>query len=188
MGNKSRTKLARLRVFPSRWKLMTTLALVALLSVTAQLHSLAEGDPEAPLKDFDYGFTIKDLEGNRIAMETFRGKVIFLNVWATWCGPCRMEMPGIQALYEKVDKEKIVFIMLSIDRDEDKNRIVRYMRDKKFTFNAYQPSGSLTEQLTIPSIPTTFIISPDGKIAKKEVGAQDYNTASFEKYLAKLAE
>lgn len=136
---------------------------------------------------FDYAFTIKDLEGNRVSVEDFKGKVIFLNMWATWCGPCRAEMPSIQKLYEKVDKEKIVFIMLSIDKDSDLQKVTNYMTDKGFTFQAYLPSGSLPNQLRVPSIPTTFVISKDGKVVKKEVGSMRYDTREFEKFLEELS-
>ncbi len=144
-----------------------------------------ETDPTE--EDFDYQFTIKDLEGNKIAFDQFKGKVIFFNMWATWCGPCRAEMPGIQKLYEKVDKEKIIFVMLSIDKDNDKPKIVDYLKKRDFTFNAYQPSGYLPNQLRVPSIPTTFIISREGKIVKKEVGGIRYDTSKFQKFLEELS-
>lgn len=185
---KSRTKVTARPRFRSLRRLLVTLALLAALPLSVRYQPLFAEPAPGPRPDFDYNFTIKDLEGNRVAMETLKGKVIFLNLWATWCGPCRYEMPGIQALYEKMNSDKIAFIMLSIDRDEDHKRVVQYMRAKAFTFKAYMPSGTLTSQLNIPSIPTTFIISPEGKIVKKEVGAQDYNTPQFEKLLAKLAE
>lgn len=136
---------------------------------------------------FDYDFTIKDLEGNRIAFERFKGKVIFLNMWATWCGPCRAEMSGIQKLFEKVDKDKIVFVMLSIDKDSDIQKVADYLAKKEFTFQAYLPSGYLPDQLQVPSIPTTFIISPEGKIVKKEVGSMRYNTLQFQEFLEDLS-
>lgn len=139
-------------------------------------------------QDFDYNFTIKDLEGNRVPFETFKGKVIFLNLWATWCGPCRVEMPGIQALYDKVDKEKIVFVMLSLDSDENLPKVSNYLKVKSFTFKAYLPSGELPKLLQVPGIPTTFVISPDGKVMKKEVGSMQYDTPEFKKFLEKLAE
>ncbi len=141
---------------------------------------------EAPAV-FDYNFTIKDLEGNRVPFDSFKGKVIFLNMWATWCGPCRAEMPGIQSLYEKVDKEKVVFIMLSIDKDSDLTRVVDYLAAKSFTFGAFLPSGYLPEQLQVPSIPTTFIISPEGKVVKKEVGTMQYDTPEFREFLEGLS-
>ncbi|MBL7864431.1 MAG: TlpA family protein disulfide reductase [Cyclobacteriaceae bacterium] len=141
---------------------------------------------DAPAQ-FDYGFTIKDLQGNKIPFEQFKGKVIFLNMWATWCGPCRAEMAGIQGLYEKTDKDKVAFVMLSIDEDSEMQRIATYFTKRGFTFQAYLPSGYLTEQLNVPSIPTTFIISKEGKIVKKEVGAIQYDTPKFKKFLEDLS-
>ena len=137
---------------------------------------------------FSYDFTIKDLEGNRIPFDSFKGKVVFLNLWATWCGPCRAEMPGIQALYNKVDKEKVVFVMLSLDKDSDQEKVVSYLKNKSFTFEAYLPSGYLPEVLQVPSIPTTFVISPEGKVVKKEVGAMQYDTPDFLQFLEKLSQ
>ncbi len=148
----------------------------------------ADEEPDPMRADFDFAFTMKDLEGNRFPAETFKGKVIFLNLWATWCGPCRAEMPGIQALYDKVDKQKVEFIMISIDPDEALPKVKKYLKDRSFTFNAYMPAGYLTEQLTVPSIPTTFIVSKDGKIMKKEVGAMQYDTPEFLRFLEKLYE
>lgn len=145
-----------------------------------------EQDEDAP--DFDYNFTIKDLEGNHFSFDQFKGKVIFLNLWATWCGPCRAEMPGIQGLYEKVSNDKIVFVMLSIDNDRDIRKVANYLAAKNFTFKAYLPTGYLPEQLQVPSIPTTFIIDPNGKVVKKEVGTTEYNTSKFLKLLESLAE
>lgn len=147
----------------------------------------ADGNTNEEASSFSYEFTIKDLDGNRIPFEAFRGKVVFLNLWATWCGPCRAEMPGIQRLFEKVDREKVVFVMLSLDKDADQPKINAYLKDKSFTFNAYQPSGYLPEHLQVPSIPTTFIISPEGKVVKKEVGAVQYDTPEFLRLLEKLA-
>jgi thiol-disulfide isomerase/thioredoxin len=77
----------------------------------------------AVAKKFNYNFTIKDLNGNVLDVKDLKGRTIFLNLWATWCGPCRMEMPSIQNLYNQVDKEKIMFIMLSIDRQSDIEKI-----------------------------------------------------------------
>ncbi len=145
---------------------------------------------EATLKnapDFDYRFSIKDLDGNRLSFEQFKGKVIFLNLWATWCGPCRIEMPAIQELFSDIEKDKIMFVMLSIDKDSDKEKIVRYIKTNGFTFPVYQPTGTLTKQLRVPTIPTTFVVSKDGKIVTKEVGTTDFNTVKFKKFMGELA-
>lgn len=137
-------------------------------------------------KQFDYDFAIKDLSGVKISFKKFQGKVVFLNMWATWCGPCRAEMADIQKLYNTVD-DKVVFIMLSIDDDKNNARVVSYISNKAFTFPVYMPSGYLPEQLQVPSIPTTFVISKDGSVVAKEVGSKNYNTDKFKKFLEDLA-
>ncbi|HYC85689.1 MAG TPA: TlpA disulfide reductase family protein [Chryseosolibacter sp.] len=135
---------------------------------------------------FNYRFTIKDMEGKEVDMNGFKGKVIFLNLWATWCGPCRAEMPSIQELYDKVDHEKIVFIMLSLDEPEHRNKIVRYIEDQKFSFPVYQPLSAFPNQLRVTTIPTTFVVGADGKIKMKKSGTANYATEEFQQFLEKL--
>jgi thiol-disulfide isomerase/thioredoxin len=140
-------------------------------------------DPES----FNYDFVIRDLDGNKVDFSTYKGKVVFINLWATWCGPCRAEMNGIQKLYDKIDHEKIQFVMLSIDKAEHKGKVITYLKDRSFIFPAFMPSGYLSEQLNVPSIPTTFVISKEGKIVLKEVGTTNFNTNKFKKFLEELA-
>lgn len=135
---------------------------------------------------FDYDFTVRNTAGERIKFEEYKGKVVFLNLWATWCGPCRAEMPTIQSLYEKMDSTKVEFVMLSIDRDRDEAKVGAYIEKYKYTFPVYRPSGYLTSQLDIPSIPTTFIINKEGMIVGREVGTTNFDTAKFRKFLQGL--
>lgn len=137
--------------------------------------------------DFNYNFSIKTLEGEKLSFEQFKGKVVFINLWATWCGPCRAEMAGIQNLYNTINRDSIQFVMLSLDKSEHKQKVIDYLKAKQFTFNAYTPSGYLPEQLNVPSIPTTLVISKSGKIVSTEVGATNFNTKRFKKFLAQLA-
>lgn len=137
-------------------------------------------------KEFDYNFQLKDLEGKKIDAKTLKGKVIFINLWATWCGPCRVEMPSIQELYNKVDHDKIIFVMLSLDTDENHHKIMKYVKANEFSFPVYQPTGSLPEQLQVTSIPTTFVIGKDGKIEMKKSGTANYDTEKFQKFLKDL--
>lgn len=164
--------------------------LLSSISFFAQSAILQTGLMDASIKpleegtDFNYDFTIKDLNGNKINFDKFKDKVVFLNLWATWCGPCRAEMPTIQKLYDKMaDDPNVVFVMLSIDKDKDLSKVVRYLKDKSYSFNAYMPSGYLTEQINVPNIPTTFIISKNGKIISKEIGTTNFNTNRFYKFL-----
>lgn len=163
--------------------LMSGLAFYSQSAVMATGLLDATDKAEANSKQFDYNFLIKDLKGNRQAFERYRNKVIFLNLWATWCGPCRAEMPTIQKLYAKMDTSKIAFVMLSLDRDRDKQKIINYVQDKRFTFPVFQPSGNLPELLQVPSIPTTFVIAKDGRIASQEIGTTNFNTPKFKRFL-----
>lgn len=136
---------------------------------------------------FNYDFILKDLEGNKVNFTDYKGKVVFLNLWATWCGPCRAEMPGIQNLYTKINNENIQFVMLSIDEDRQQPKVKKYISDNRFTFPVFMPSGSLTNQLSVPSIPTTFIINKQGMVVQKKVGTTNFDTPKFKKYLEDLA-
>jgi thiol-disulfide isomerase/thioredoxin len=168
--------------------------LLSSVSVFTQTALLKTGIRNASAKEmrnpepFDYNFTVRNAAGERLKFDQYKDKVIFLNLWATWCGPCRAEMPTIQSLYEKVDSTNVVFVMLSIDRDSDEPKITRYIDKFEYTFPVYRPSGYLTSQLDIPNIPTTLIISKDGRIVSKEIGATNFDTAKFRKFLITLTE
>jgi thiol-disulfide isomerase/thioredoxin len=162
---------------------------ISFLTSTAIMKTGAmDASPEEPavLKKFNYDFSLKDLDGNVVDVNQFKGKTIFLNIWATWCGPCRVEMPSIQKLYEQVDNQKILFIMLAVDRQQDLKKVKDFVADKAYTFPVYTPSGNLPEQLQVGSIPSTFVIDPEGKIVSKETGAANYDTPEFKAFLEKL--
>lgn len=143
----------------------------------------AHPEPESSPDNFDYNFTIKDLKGNIISFDQYKSKVVFINLWATWCGPCKAEMPGIQSLSEKLRNEPIEFVMISIDKAAALPKVNNYLTANQYTFPVFMPSGSLPAQLQVPSIPTTFIISKDGKILIKEVGTRNYDTKKVADFL-----
>jgi len=141
---------------------------------------------ESELEKIDYNFKVKNMEGEVVALSEFKDKVIFINLWATWCPPCRAEMPSIQSLYDDVkDNEDIVFIMLSLDDNEKKVR--KFIDKKEFTFPIYIPASDMPEVLRSPSIPATYVISKDGKIISKKVGMAKYDTKSFQNFLEREA-
>ena len=202
MNNKSRTKSILTHMFTFLKPLIIASLLIGGLQVSGLMSSVSYGSRWALLQTglwdatpangiesetFDYGFQIKDLQGTKLSFDQFKNKVVFLNLWATWCGPCRAEMPGIQKLFDKIDNEKITFIMLSLDKDSDLGKVSDYMKKNKFTFHAYMPSGYLPSQLQVPTIPTTFIISKDGKIIQKEIGSMQYDTSKFQQFLEDLS-
>lgn len=136
---------------------------------------------------FNYNFIVKDLDGKQLPMSELKGKVIFLNLWATWCGPCRVEMPSIQNLYNSVDKDKIAFVILSLDQEAQQGKIAQFISSKEFTFPVYQPASPLPKQLRVNTIPTTFIISPDGKVKTRKTGMANYDTEEMRVFLRELS-
>jgi thiol-disulfide isomerase/thioredoxin len=143
------------------------------------------GDESEALEEFDYSFKIKSLDGKVLNTDSLRNKVVFLNLWATWCGPCRTEMPTIQNLYSNLNSRDVVFVILSIDRKSQESKVREYIAKNKFTFPVYVLDGQLTAQLNVPSIPTTFIVSKNGVVIRKEVGMTNFNTEKFRKFLLK---
>jgi thiol-disulfide isomerase/thioredoxin len=189
------------KVFQWIKPIATAVIILALLQGTGLLSSVSVFTQAALLKTgirnadakvmrkpelFDYNFVLRTPTGERINFDQYKGKVVFLNLWATWCGPCRAEMPTIQGLYEKLDTTNVVFVILSVDKDKDEPRIASYLSKYNYTFPVYRPSGYLTTQLDVPGIPTTFIINKEGKIVSKEVGATNFDTAKFRKFLLSL--
>ena len=144
-------------------------------------------EPPLVAKSFDYNFKIKDLNGAVIDFKTFKGKTLFLNVWATWCGPCRIEMPSIQKLYDKINNDEIVFIMLAVDDRKDFGKVVNFVKEKEYTFPVYVPHEFLPDQLMVRTIPTTFVVNAQGKIETQETGAANYDTEEFKTFIEGLA-
>lgn len=136
-------------------------------------------NPEA-----DFNMTLINSKGETVNMEDYRGKVIFMNLWATWCPPCIAEMPGINDLYNDVKDEDIVFIMLSLDDNFDKAK--RFKEKKGFNFEVYQPVGGIPQMYYSRSIPTTYIIDARSGLALTQTGMADYDTEEFKAFLRKL--
>src|SRR5690349_24513257 len=83
-------------------------------------------------EEFDFNFVVRNQKGERIKFADFKGKVIFINVWATWCGPCRAELPTIEQLYRKTTSDSIVFVMLAVDDSEYEARVTNYIAKNKY--------------------------------------------------------
>ncbi|MBD1396455.1 TlpA family protein disulfide reductase [Pontibacter sp. JH31] len=128
------------------------------------------------------GFKMVDLKGKTVAFESLKGKVIFLNIWATWCPPCIAEMPNIQKLYDKVGSDKIAFVMLSVD-EGGMDKVKKFIDKKGYTFPVYMPASQFPQEFYSTAIPTTFIISPEGKIVAKQEGMAEYDTKEVRDFL-----
>lgn len=129
----------------------------------------------------DYTLELRNQKGELVKMEDLKGKVIFLNLWATWCPPCVAEMPGIDALASKLEDKEVVFLMLSLDKDFGKAKAFR--ERKNFSFDVHQLESNLPQMYYSQSIPTTYVISADGKLVYSHKGMADYDTKKFKEFL-----
>lgn len=131
----------------------------------------------------DYDLLLKDPNGNTINLNEWKGEPIFLNFWATWCPPCIAEMPDIDNLYKNVGDE-VNFALISLDENPEK--AIEFIERKGFDTPIYFLASSVPEAFQSRSIPTTFVISPDGRIVVSNKGMAKYNTDDFRKFLMNL--
>lgn len=151
--------------------------------------STTEGDisqPKIDLSSFPetYQFPMQTLEGETFDPASLKGKVVFVNLWATWCPPCVEEMPDIHELYKSLDPDKYAFVMLSMDQNPQK--AVDFINQRGFSFPTYTLTGDLQAVYETDAIPTTFVLSPNGEVKFTYKGMKNYNTEDFKGYLASL--
>jgi thiol-disulfide isomerase/thioredoxin len=138
----------------------------------------------AELKKVDYGWTVRDLNEKPAPFERYRGKVVFLNIWATWCPPCVAELPSIARLAADPRLKEVAFLCVSTD--ESAGTVRAFLRDKNWPMTVLCAT-SLPDVFTTDGIPATFLIAPDGHIVAMEVGAVAWDDPSAVEYLEKLA-
>lgn len=125
-------------------------------------------------------------DGETINLSDQKGKVVFINFWATWCPPCIAEMPSINDLQEKLKGNKnIVFIM--VDTDHDFSRSAPFVKKHQFTFPVYQANSAIPGNLLESAIPTTVIFNKKGKMVFKHEGGADYSNPKVLAYLLQLS-
>jgi cytochrome c biogenesis protein CcmG/thiol:disulfide interchange protein DsbE len=118
-------------------------------------------------------FTLTSLNGEPISLSDYAGQVILVNLWATWCPPCKAEMPGINALYE--DYKADGFVVLAVNSQEDAVIVQQFIAEQGFTFPVVLDSrGEVMNQYQVRGLPTTFIIGRDGQIQHTQSGAISY--------------
>jgi len=128
----------------------------------------------------DYDWSIRTMDGKDLKMEDVKGKTVFINFWATWCAPCRVEMPSIQSLWERLEKEGIVFVCIS---NEDPKTVSKFIKKNGYTFPVYTIKGEPPKIFQADGIPATFILSPDGKVQLKHVGAAKWIDPTVVQYI-----
>lgn len=119
------------------------------------------------------GFTLEDLRGSMVSLKDFRGKVIFLNFWASWCGPCRIEMPAMELLWQVFQDND--FVILAVDVKEERDTVSSFIEKNDYTFPVLLDSrGKVANMYDVRAYPTSFLIDWEGKVVGKAVGAREW--------------
>jgi len=139
---------------------------------------------QVKLSDEDYEWMLMTMDGSPVSFSSFKGEIIFLSFWATWCPPCRAEMPDIQKLYNDYGK-RINFVLAS---REEPSQIQNYLTDKNFDLPVYRLIQNPPDKLGTSSIPTTFLITGNGKISIRKTGAARWNGNYLRSYLDGILE
>ncbi|NRT87879.1 TlpA family protein disulfide reductase [Clostridium beijerinckii] len=117
-------------------------------------------------------FSLKDLNGNELSLSDLKGKKVFLNFWATWCPPCKAEMPDIEKLYQETKDSDLVIV--SVEIGEPLNTVKSFIDSNKYNFKVLIDSDqSVATKYNTTSIPTSYFIDKDGNIVSKHVGGMN---------------
>jgi thiol-disulfide isomerase/thioredoxin len=160
---------------------LPVLAVLLLLTATPVLakserpQSLPQGivaGAQAP------NFTLKDLQGNPVTLSKLRGKVVFLNFWATWCPPCRAELPSMERLNEVYGSRD--FVMLAVNVEEDAGPVREFLAKNRHSFRVLlDPGADAQADYGVYRFPETFLIDKKGKVVERYVGARDWSAVDF---------
>jgi peroxiredoxin len=136
-----------------------------------------------PAPDFD----LPNLEDKQIRLSDYRGKVVFLNFWATWCKPCREEMPSMEVMHKTLEKDGLVVLAVSIDRVTTKKDIPPFIKSMNLSFPVLVDSwGQTDKRYKLMGVPETYIIDQDGILREKVIGPRDWTRMDSLKVLMGL--
>jgi peroxiredoxin len=150
-------------------------------------QDLTPGEAPVAAGDVAADFKLESLSGGPVKLSSLRGKVVFLNVWATWCGPCREEMPSMETLYEAFRNRKD-FVILAVSQDRRGRAAVQpYVERNHFHFDILlDPDNVVGDTYNVSGVPETFIIDRKGRIVAHHMGAFDWSQTDVRQALNEL--
>jgi peroxiredoxin len=132
-------------------------------------------------------FTLGALDGGSAALADHRDKLVVLNFWATWCQPCALEMPSLEALWRRYRERGLVVVGVSVDRGSPRGLLEPYVRNLKLTFPILlDPDSKTSDGWRVTALPATFIVRPGGEVTGMAVGAREWNSAEMRALVERL--
>jgi thiol-disulfide isomerase/thioredoxin len=169
------------------------LAVIASRMVSEESSDASMQAPPPPFLDKQtlsiYGeaeptWTVHTLDGTPTTLGAYRGKVVFVNFWATWCGPCVAEMPSIQRLQEKMKDAPVQFLLVS---DESPATIEKFLKQKQWALQPFHGDGKPPSLFRTDGIPATFIVNPRGAVVYRHVGMAQWDADVVVRFLNGLS-
>ena len=146
-------------------------------------------EPVYPSRRGDTTFTssaVPDGSGTK-SLASYRGQVVLLNIWATWCGPCRAEMPSIEQLHREYGPRGLKVVAVSVDDPGQQAAVRKFARELGLTFEILQdPTHDIQRAYQTTGVPETFVLGKDGVIRKKIIGATDWSSQGTRALVAQL--
>ena len=165
--------------------------LSALIWTNRELFTPLDIGSQAP----DY--QARSLDGDTVALSSFAGEVVVLNVWATWCRPCVIEMPALQRLHEELGDAGLRIVAVSVDAPqgivgafgEPGGDVRNFVEEHGLTFTVlHDPSAGIERRYQVNGLPTTYVIDRDGRIRSKVMGARDWDEPPLSDQIRQLVE
>jgi peroxiredoxin len=152
-------------------KVLGATVAIGLVAAGALLGLTSRGPKLAP------DFAVADLAGRTVRLSSLRGKVVLLNVWTTWCAPCREEMPSMERLYARMRGRD--FELLAVSQDEDGKRVVEpFVRELRLSFPVLiDPEHQVGDRYGVWGYPETFVIDRNGYVVERVIGPRDWASA-----------
>ncbi len=145
----------------------------------------AMGLSEVAAKPTAPDFTVADLAGKAVKLSSFKGRWVILNFWATWCPPCRVEMPSMEALWK--DFKNTGLAMLAVSTGEDAATVNNFVKSNPYSFSILVDQDNVAGELyQIASIPTTYLIDPNGVVVAGKIGLHDWNSPAVRQVVKEL--
>jgi thiol-disulfide isomerase/thioredoxin len=140
------------------------LAAAAALATAASAQQQAPAQPPPQFPDLEF----VGEEGGAVRLSELKGNVVLLNVWATWCGPCKLELPIVQKMYDTYSDRN--FVVVSVNVDADRRRVAPFLKKFNISLPVYYAAPEDAGPLTATGIPSTFILGPDRTLVDRAVG------------------